>query len=195
MANIESEMDPRTNLPIVCSNCDPESSVPHVLKATKFRVANLCCSGEERIIRSALADLGIKEEELSINLIARYIVVKHCVMNCCAPSEEICTILNKKHLGVSIQEASTDDESFQQASFNWGFFILTCIIWCFFVAGLVCHLLQPSYSNLSDLSMAFYLTSTGLGLIFIVHEAYISIIRRTIGISILILIAIGEYYV
>ena len=39
------------NIPIPkCNKSDPSSDIPHVLKSTKFRVSNLCCSGEERMV-------------------------------------------------------------------------------------------------------------------------------------------------
>lgn len=43
-------------------------------------------------------------EDLSINVVGRYAVMKHCPMECCAPAGLIVGNLNKERLGASIQE-------------------------------------------------------------------------------------------
>lgn len=102
---IDSDNDLEKNLItplLVCNLCDTNSSVEHVIQITRFRVANLCCAGEERIILSTLNGIvGI--DSVTVNVIGRYVVVKHCNIACCAPAERIVDILNEKKLGVSIQ--------------------------------------------------------------------------------------------
>jgi hypothetical protein len=44
----------KPNAPTTCTVCDPNSTIPHTGKVTRLRVSNLCCSGEEQIIRSVL---------------------------------------------------------------------------------------------------------------------------------------------
>lgn len=95
-----------SGLNIACTLCDPdnvESAVPHEMKALRLRVANMCCAGEENTIRQVLAGFkGI--EDVSINVIGKNAVLKHCPQNCCAPVSGIVSALNDKMLGVSIQE-------------------------------------------------------------------------------------------
>ena len=84
-----------------CSKCDPTSEIPHLLRSTKFRVSNLCCSGEEKMIYTSLQNInGITE--ISVNIIGRYAVIKHCPIQCCAPTDRIVFLLNEKYLGILI---------------------------------------------------------------------------------------------
>jgi cation transport ATPase len=74
-----------------------------VIQTTKLRVANLCCAGEEKLILDTLKNFsGI--EDISINILSRSAVIKHCNVDCCAPSGKIIDQLNALHLGVSIQD-------------------------------------------------------------------------------------------
>jgi hypothetical protein len=101
---IMESQSPLTSLEkMVCSFCDPTSSVEHAIQITRLRVANLCCIKEEQILRKELAGMnGI--EHVSVNLIGKYAIIKHCNVECCAPGHKIVEMLNDKHLGVSIQD-------------------------------------------------------------------------------------------
>jgi hypothetical protein len=77
----------------------------HQIVTTRVRVANLCCGGEERIIRGVLSEMaGI--ENFSVNIVSKIVIVRHCYLDCCTRTITIVEELNKKHLGASIQEVS-----------------------------------------------------------------------------------------
>eukprot|EP01034_Spumella_vulgaris_P026033 gene26033-32560_t len=178
----------------VCAACDPNSQIPHVVQVTRFRVTNLCCAGEEKIIRAVLQDfVGI--ESVAVNVIGRYAVVKHCTVVCCSPSEKIVEALNLKHLGVSIQEAAgSDEEEVEEMDVARIAHVVT--VGLLFAIGLVFSFIN----SLKTASDGVYLASIALGILPILHASYVTIVRQTIDIHILILIAIvgavaaGEYF-
>ena len=119
-----------------------------------------------------------------MNIVGRYIVVKHCPVDCCAPIEKIISALNEKRLGVSIQEVSAEGME-KLESLNMLECVFVFALWVFFVAGLIASLLsQP------DSSMALYLIGIGLGLVPILRASILSFQRRTIGIHALVVLAV-----
>jgi Cd2+/Zn2+-exporting ATPase len=137
-------------------------------------------------------------ESIAVNIIGRYIVVKHCVVECCAPSEKIIGILNSKHLGVSIQDVAGKDGGLEnvEETLDKIFLLYACVLWVFFIGGLVCSFLPGQ----GTLSMALYLVSVIVGVIPILKSSIISLLRLTIDINILVVLAIigalasGEYF-
>ena len=69
--------DPETER-LLCVNCENGNKLDssHTFLSTRLRIANLCCAGEEKIIRTVLASMtGI--EKVDINVIGRYAIIKH----------------------------------------------------------------------------------------------------------------------
>ena len=170
----------------ICNACDPNSTIPHTLQTSRFRVANLCCSGEEKIIRTCLETLtGI--ENVAVNVIGRYVVVKHCAMKCCAPSEKIVDELNSKHLGASIQEVGDNDND-EKEKLDYVRISHVTIVFSLFLLGLIFQFIGGGNS---DIAVGLYLTSAALGLLPILYSSYITILRKTIDIHILMVIAVA----
>ena len=174
-----------------CSDCDPTSTIPHALQVSRIRVANLCCAGEERIILNSLTNVhGI--QDVSVNIIGRYAIVKHCpVHTCCATVDKIITILNDKHLGATLFEINDEDDSIIEAPFDILKGFQALFIWACFAVGLALdvnlHLFVPSVTIFS--------IGTAAGIIPILRGAYLSVIRQNLDINILILIALIAAFV
>ena len=181
----------------VCDACDPMSAIAHTIRVTRIRIANLCCSGEEVIIRSVLDGFrGI--EHVAINVVGRYAVVKHCGTACCAPTDRMIDALNEKYLGASIQEVGADEENEEKPFEVYGQqAIHVCVVGILFVIGLIVDL-----SHEADLAaMWIYITSTIIGILPILHSTGITLfVRKSIDIHVLMLIAIvgalasGDYF-
>ena len=173
--------DPLEN---VCSACDPNSNIPHEMQISRFRIANLCCAGEEKIIYSCLESfVGVSIENIAVNVIGRYAIIKHCSMQCCAPTEKIIEILNLKHLGASIQEVAGNGEN-EKEEYDWFRISHVSVVFLFFVLGLICQFVA------GNVSVIMYLISVALGIIPILHASYVTLLRRTVDIHILMIIAI-----
>lgn len=167
-----------------CINCDPMSTIPHTIIKTRLRITNLCCSGEERIIRTTLDTMtGI--EDVSINVIGRYAVIKHCNISCCAPAEKIVELLNDKQLGASIQETHTNedekDDDPEYANIAHAIIVILLFISATFV---------DLTSSLNGHTIG-YLACIAIGLVPILYDAFISITRLTIDIHILMIVAVA----
>jgi Cd2+/Zn2+-exporting ATPase len=171
----------------ICCACDPASEVAHAIQVTRFRVANLCCAGEEKLIRSALKDMtGV--EHIAINIIGRYAIIKHCPVKCCAPSDKICTVLNDLQLGVSIQDVAQSDMAGQNGPLvdplDGLHVSLSCAL---FFAGLGMYLHPDTHHT----SAWVFIVGTIIGVLPIVYDAYRAlVIRRTVDINVLILVAV-----
>lgn len=196
-----SSMSPPTS-ELICSHCDPNSSIPHAVQITRFRVANLCCALEERLIMTTLqGKSGI--ESISINVVGRYCIVKHCPVICCAPTDVIVDLLNEKKLGVSVAETGErgddSDSGNSFLTFEMMLALLHVVIcWAFFFAGVA--VMDGEKAN-KLVSMALLTISTGLGIIPIIRDAFTSVcLRMTIDIHVLMIIAVagafslGEYF-
>ena len=178
---------------LLCSSCSPGSNIPHEILSTRFRIANLCCAGEERIIRSSLEEI-IGIEDISINIIGRYAIIKHCGVSCCAPAEKIANILNNKQLGASIQEANAD-EVIEPDNPKYFHILHGLIVLLFFIIAIIIDgtISNPSYYFIG------YIICTAIGLGPILYDSLIAIYRKTVDIHILMAVAItgaiasGEY--
>ena len=182
----------------ICNHCDPSSTIPHANQVTRFRIANLCCAGEERIIMSSLQSVhGIAS--VAVNIIGRYAVVKHCPVKCCAPSDKIVDILNEKKLGASIQEniGLEDDETVDEF-LDYKKLLKVIIVWSFFIAGLISQkILQPNISitdhteehDIPNITLALFVTSISLGILPILQSCALTILRQTLDINFLIVVA------
>jgi len=185
--DLEAAPEPDETTP--CISCDPQSKVPHSIKVTRLRIANLCCAGEERIIKTTLnAMIGI--EEVAVNVVGRYAIVKHCGVSCCAPADTIVTKLNEQRLGASIQEAnsSPDDEEDERMDYSQVLhdFIVTFL---FILAVIFDSLPEEQYDD--TISMIVYLVCIGIGLIPVVYAAWISLSRGLIDIHLLMMVAVA----
>lgn len=172
----------------VCNACDVNSPVLHVVQATRLRIANMCCAGEEKIVRQALADFkGI--ESISINILGRYAVIKHCPEACCASSAQMVEVLNGYQLGVSIQDVHDGNNDVDlEPLVDYPTAIHAVIVGVVFLIGLGMYLHPSTYKP----SRWVFVASTILGILPIVKDAGIAlIIRRMIDIHTLIVIAVA----
>ena len=165
----------------LCDACDSSSSIPHAIKVSRFRVANLCCSGEEKIIMSCLKDM-IGIESVAVNIIGRYVIVKHC----CAPGVKILDLLNSKHMGASIQEADGSSQDTKE-QYDWIRIAHVLVVLFLFIIGLLFQFTKTL--NLD--STGLYLASTSLGVLPILYSAYLAIRRKAVDIHILMTIAVA----
>jgi Zn2+/Cd2+-exporting ATPase len=173
----------------VCSHCNPKSPVPHEIKKTRLRITNLCCSGEERIIRSVLQDIsGI--EEISINVIGRYAVIKHCNVQCCAPIERIVHLLNEKQLGASVQEANTNEDEKNDEP-EWASIAHGVVVILLFLSAAIFDLTTSSSLDGGSSPYIAYISCTAIGLVPILYDAFISLSRLSIDIHILMIVAVA----
>ena len=160
----------------------------HAIKTTRVRVANLCCAGEERIIRTALDKMkGI--EKVSVNIIGRYAIIQHCNVECCSPSSLIAEVLNKQHLGVSIQEMSSVEEE-KEESVDTLHLLYILAVWVMLLVGLCLFFVSDASEDMLLASDLLFILSVVIGSIPILKGAYVSVIRKSIDIHILILLAI-----
>jgi Zn2+/Cd2+-exporting ATPase len=177
--------DPHELTELLCSSCQPGSDIPHQLQQTRLRVANLCCAGEERIIRTTLEDIcGI--EEISVNIIGRYAIIKHCAMTCCAPTDRIVDMLNGKQLGVSIQEANDHEANIPDGPEYLHIFHGLLVV-LFFIAAVI-------FDGTGEHQTYYYIgyiICTAIGLIPILYDSFIALYRRTLDIHILMAVAIA----
>ncbi len=173
----------------VCQSCDPNSEILHVIQVTRFRVANLCCAGEEKIIREALGKMtGV--EHVAVNIVGRYAVVKHCTVDCCAPGQKIVDTLNALHLGVSIHEVGNEDDANGNKEevvdiYEFAHVLTVAIL---FLVGLILYLHPPTTGP----SKWIFICSIIIGIYPILKSALIAIfIRHSIDINTLIVIAVA----
>ena len=186
----------KVDIAVVCNSCDPSSDVLHYMQISRLRIANLCCSGEERLIRVALATMvGI--EKVDVNVVGRYCVIRHCPHDCCAPPLKMVDVLNKKRLGASIQEVSNNAEEEEEQSilFEQLHAYATAL---FFLVGM--GFLLSEQELLVDVSDWVFISGVVIGCIPILKASYVALLRRALDINILMLIAligataVGEYF-
>jgi Cd2+/Zn2+-exporting ATPase len=170
----------------ICSECDSSSLIPHAIQVTRLRVANMCCAGEEKIILATLKNVkGI--ENVAVNVIGRYAIVKHCATPCCAPADKIMVMLNAKSLGVTIQEVA-DREAEENEQIDLKHVLHVAVVSLLFCVGLILHFFPP----LERASMGVYLASVALGVAPILHASYVTVVlRHTLDINVLMIIAIA----
>jgi Zn2+/Cd2+-exporting ATPase len=188
----------------ICNFCDGKSDIPHAYQVTRLRVANLCCAGEESLIRSCIEGLhGVRA--VSVNVVGRYAIVKHCPVDCCAPTSKLLGLLNDQRLGASVQEAndSPDDDN-AEAYVDVLYLAYWLLLLSLFIAGVISMRLAhgtDEHSTRSNIpALALYVIGTAIGIVPVVHGAFIAVVRKTIDIHILMLIAIigaliaGEFF-
>ena len=180
---------------MVCSLCDPTSTISHTIQVTRFRVANLCCIKEELILRRTLENVtGI--EHVSVNLVGKYAIIKHCNVDCCAPSNKILNLLNEKHLGVSVQDIHShgEDDLSNDEHLGWIPITHSIVITLLFIIGMIFNFVPTTSRDPIPhpvIAKWIFLISVVIGGIPIFKEAFISLfIQREIDIHCLMILAI-----
>lgn len=172
-----------------CISCDPSSDVPHTIKVTRLRIANLCCAGEERIIKTTLSAMsGI--EEVAVNVVGRYAIVKHCGVSCCAPAETIVAKLNEQRLGASIQEANSGPDDEEDDNMNYVQLLHDLLVTFLFILAVVFDSLPEKQFD-DTIAVIIYLLCIGIGLVPVIYAAGISLMRCYIDIHLLMIIAVA----
>lgn len=168
----------------ICNLCEPGSDVPHENKTLRLRIANLCCSGEEKMIRDVLNKMkGISE--VSINVVARSAVIKHCPIPCCSPIESIITNLNKEKLGASVHESLDDDEGFTESSISLIAGSHAALTFFLFIISLA----YCKFSSNETYCNELFIFCALVGIIPIAYLAFEAIGRRKIDVNLLIIVA------
>jgi Cd2+/Zn2+-exporting ATPase len=163
------------------------------MKSLRLRIANLCCAGEERIIRRVIGDMN-HIEELSVNVIGRYAVMKHCSIECCAPASTIVDNLNKERLGASIQEHYDAAEEEQEEKISWVVLLHAVGTTVFFIVCSIFDGVHKEDHTLDNPVNKMYLVCASIGCIPIAYAAGVSLMRRTLDINLLVMIAlIGSF--
>ena len=181
---------------LVCNFCDPSSPVVHAIQVTRFRVANLCCVKEEHLLRKTLENVtGV--EHVSVNLVGKYAIIKHCNVQCCAPSAEIARLLNDKHLGVSVQDIHSHGEGGNDSEdehLGWLPILHSALVTILFIIGLIFNFVPQADTSSSShhiISQWVYVACVIIGGFPILKDAGISLfIQREIDIHCLMIIAI-----
>lgn len=126
-------------------------------------------------------------DHVDVNIIGRYAVVKHCSVACCAPVSKIVDTLNSQMLGASVAEANADDELDNKADqLNLIKLTHVAVVGLLFVAGVIAQRILGD----SVPSLVLFLVSTGLGLLPVLQEAFVSIRRFSLDIHILMVVAV-----
>jgi Cd2+/Zn2+-exporting ATPase len=176
------------DVPVIkCSLCDPTSKVEHTIKKTRIRISNLCCSGEEAIINSALNPFkGI--ESVNINLIGRYAIMKHCPEECCAPAAEMVEKLCDQRLGASIQEAQDAQEEEGRKGPELFKIIHAVVVTLLYVGAIVA---DKHYGD-EDIAFGFYMANVLIGAAPVLKKAFDTVfIQRAVNIQVLMSVAIA----
>lgn len=171
---------------ILCVFCSPTSTIPHDIQVTRLRITNLCCSGEEKIIRTCLENLkGV--DSLAINVVGRYAVVKHCPVECCAPPQMLVDLLNEKYLGASIQDLGDEGEAEEHESHLLKM-LYVLLIAAMFITALI---IQLVYAHDDEVAMWIYIVSVIIGIWPIGYSSFVALfVRATIDINVLIVLAV-----
>ena len=163
----------------------------HGSKITRLRVASLCCSGEERIIRKILSDMkGISN--FTVNILGKYVIVQHCPRECCSSSALLAEKLNEMRLGATFQEigdetSTTDDEDEKESI--WGIIYLSAML-AFCAAGATIQYTTELSTLDIYLYISCYLACVMLGMIPLLEGCYVALlIRGTLDIKCLVSIA------
>ena len=160
-----------------------------------IRIANLCCIQEDILIKATLKDMkGV--DNIVVNVVGKYAVVKHCNINCCAPIDIILQKLNDKRLGASIRNVDSD-ASDEEKTLTFYEQIITIdieviqsgIVLILFIIGIVFQFSSTSSSNQLNSSIV-YMVAIGLGILPITVSCIQKLIlTHTIDIKILMILA------
>ena len=123
---------------------------------------------------------------MSVNIIGRYAIVKHCPEDCCAPASLLVDKLNEKRLGVAIQEAN-DDENQEVERVDKAKIAHTLLIFALFVIGVIVGF----GSGHEKAANILFVLCCAIGCIPIIQAAYISYLRKTVDINVLMLVAVA----
>ena len=176
------------NAPRDCPDC-PDSCPTNV---TRMKISNLCCVGEEKIVKNVLNTMcGVKN--YSISVLGKYAIIKHCAHNCCdSTADVIRNKLNELHLGAYIQEANNGGENEEEdEGETYEFYkkvAFTGMLASIFVCGLICDTVDLDPSG--GIPAALYLSCIFIGAVPIIYNVYIAYIRRAIDINVLMLLAV-----
>lgn len=113
-------------------------------------------------------------QDLSINVIGRYAVMKHCPFTCCAPAGLIVDNLNKERLGASIQEHFDVDEDFEPERINVITVTHAVCITIFFIACSIFDGVHKEDHSLDNPVNTMYLVCAVIGCLPIAYNAGIS---------------------
>ena len=125
-------------------------------------------------------------EDISINVIGRYAVIKHCTVECCAPADKIVDLLNGQKLGASVQEANDDLEE-DDASPEYLKVLHGAVVGLIFFIAIIMELSRAPHVAV----LVTYVVSTALGIIPIIYDASIALYRLSVDIHVLMLVAVG----
>jgi len=168
------------------------SAAEHGCEVTRLRVTNLCCVGEERLIRTTLAKLhGI--EDVKVNVIGRYAVVKHCPNPCCSPSFLIVERLNEVKLGASVQEVGSSSSDDVDESPDTKKLLMTLFTFFLFIVGVSFEGGESDLMSKSvrqHISLSLLIICIVVAGVPVVYSVYVAFLRRIIDINVLIFVAV-----
>lgn len=171
-----------------CNDCPDNCPT----KVTRLRISNLCCAGEERIIRNVFTTMdGI--QKYSISILGKYAIITHCSHDCCqSTAPTIRDKLNEMQLGAYLQEVNDGSNSEEEDETETREFYIkvafACLLASLFLVGLLCDFLDIDITD--GIPTDIYEACIGIGAIPIVYDVYIAFIRRTIDINVLMLMAV-----
>ena len=151
------------------------------LRSTVVRVEHLCCGMESKLIRELLSPLDTVAE-VKISLTDRRVNVEHD--DKLAP-EEIVDILNRKHLGASLQEQSVVQKTGTFTHSETVRLILNTVQMLFYVLTLALPIL--GYHK-AAYGMAWICVSLSFALF---HEAYLAVRRLSPNVVVMMAIAMA----
>eukprot|EP00605_Chrysophyceae_sp_TOSAG23-4_P002944 GSChrysophyteH1.ASY1.ANO1.3242.1 assembled CDS len=169
----------------VTSYGDAHAKHDHHVVTSRLRVANLCCAGEEKIIKEALLGMtGI--EKVSVSIVNRSVIIQHCDVNECTPAEMLVTTLNKKHLGVSIQEVGQDSEIEEESPMMHVLQIV--LLWVLVTVGTIFSLISSGEDQ--NAANILFCTAVVLGMNTILAGIYKVFLQGVISIHVLMSVAL-----
>jgi Cd2+/Zn2+-exporting ATPase len=176
---------------VASASRSPSPPQQHNVTTSRIRVANICCSGEERMIRSSLASVvGI--HRIDVNIVGRYAVIQHCNCERCAPVARIVDVLNARKLGASIfetiQHEDNDTNSDQSSSVvaKYGPIVHSVMVGLLLVTGALMSHYQNHSPAIVDMVFVACIIVGGTP---VCQEAITSLTRCHVDIHVLMLVA------
>lgn len=165
------------------------------MQISRLRVLNMCCAGEERLIRTSLEGMtGI--ESVAVSIVGKYVIIRHCAVECCAPIAKILDVLNDKKLGVTLQESADDDSADTVGPIDYFSVALVAVLLLLFILGVIFHL----RGNGEIVANWLFISGTVIGALRLLRCTLVTLYRQTIDIKMLMIVAIagalggGEYF-